>query len=191
MPIYSFEGRKPRIAPTAYVDPSAVVIGKVYIGDNCYIGPGSVMRGDWGEVIIEEGSNLQDNAVIHARVSETTHLGPNSHIGHGAILHGCRIEGHVLVGMGAVVNDGAVLEEGCIVASGAVVPPGMRVKRRTLVAGVPAVEKSAVDDTMDTFLWIGTRAYQSLPRRYREQSEEITLEETRSLYRENPIPRES
>jgi carbonic anhydrase/acetyltransferase-like protein (isoleucine patch superfamily) len=87
-----------------------------------------------------------------------------------------------------VVNDGAVLEEGCIVASGAVVPPGMRVKKRTLVAGVPAVEKGIVDDTMDTFLWIGTRAYQSLPHRYQENSTEITLKEARDLYQENPEP---
>ena len=188
MPIYSFEGRIPRIAPTAYVDPSAVVIGKVFIGDNCYIGPGAVMRGDWGEVIIEEGSNLQDNAVIHARISETTHLGPDSHVGHGAVLHGCRIEGHALVGMGAVINDGAVLEEGCIVASGAVVPPGMRVEKRTLVAGVPAVKKGVVDDTMDTFLWIGTRAYQSLPHRYQENCAEITLKEAQAHYREDPEP---
>jgi carbonic anhydrase/acetyltransferase-like protein (isoleucine patch superfamily) len=186
MPIYSFEGRTPRIAPSAYVDPSAVVIGKVFIGDNCYIGPGAVMRGDWGEVIIEDGSNLQDNAVIHARISDKTHLGPNSHVGHGAVLHGCRIEGHALVGMGAVVNDGAVLEEGCIVASGAVVPPGMRVSKRTLVAGVPAVEKGVVDDTMDTFLWIGTKAYQSLPDRYKEKGKEITLKEAEDAYREDP-----
>lgn len=189
MPVYSFEEGIPRISPSAYVDPSAVIIGNVYIGDNCYVGPGAVMRGDWGEVIMEEGSNLQDNAVIHARPTDTTYLGPDSHVGHGAILHGCRLEGHVLVGMGAVVNDGAVLEEGCIVASGAVVPPGMRVKARKLVAGVPATEKDDVDDTRDTLLWIGTRAYQSLPQRYRRNCSEISLRESRRLYEQDPSPK--
>jgi phenylacetic acid degradation protein len=188
MPIYSFEGNVPRIAPSAYVDPSAVIIGKVYVGEACYIGPGAVMRGDWGGVIMEEGSNLQDNAVIHARPNEITHLGPNSHVGHGAILHGCRIEGHVLVGMGTVINDGVVLEEGCVVASGAVVPPGMRVERRTMVAGVPAEVKGEIDESRDTMLWMGHMAYQSLPPRYSQSSSEITLDETRRLYEENPEP---
>ncbi|MBN2027456.1 MAG: gamma carbonic anhydrase family protein [Actinobacteria bacterium] len=188
MPIYAFEGREPRVASTAYVDPSAVIIGKVYVGEGCYIGPGAVMRGDWGAVVMMEGSNLQDNAVIHARPEETTYLGPNSHVGHGAVLHGCRLEGHVLVGMNAVINDGAVLEEGCIVASGAVVMAGMHVPERTMVAGVPAVIKGDVDETRDTLLWIGHRFYQSLPPRYRESSSELTLEEAQRLYDENPEP---
>jgi phenylacetic acid degradation protein len=188
MPIYVFEGRAPRISSTAFVDPSAVIIGKVYIGEGCYVGPGAVMRGDWGAVIMMEGSNLQDNAVIHARPEETTYLGPNSHVGHGAVLHGCRLEGHVLVGMNAVINDGAVLEEGCIVASGAVVMSGMHIPERTMVAGVPAIIKGEVDETRDAMLWIGHRFYQSLAPRYRESSSELSLEEARHLYAENPEP---
>ena len=184
MPIYSFEGRTPRISPTAFVDPSAVIIGKVYIGDGCYVAPGAVMRGDWGEVVMREGSNLQDNCVIHARPEETTYLGPNSHIGHGAVLHGCRIEGHVLVGMNAVVNDGAVLEEGSIVASGAVVMAGTHVPAGSMVAGVPATVKGKVDEARDSMLWLGHRFYQSLPPRYRESCSEVSLEETRRLYGE-------
>jgi carbonic anhydrase/acetyltransferase-like protein (isoleucine patch superfamily) len=188
MPIYSFERRGPRISETAYVDPSAVIIGKVYVGEGCYVGPGAVMRGDWGEVIMEEGSNLQDNAVIHARPGERAYLGPNSHVGHGAILHGCRLEGHVLVGMGAVINDGAVLEEGCVVASGAVVPPGMRVRSRTLVAGVPAKVKGEVSEAMDTMMWMGHGAYQSLPGRYGGSSKEISLAEARENFGKDPSP---
>ncbi len=188
MPVYIFEGRMPRISPTAYVDPSAVIIGRVYVGDGCYVGPGAVMRGDWGAVVMMEGSNLQDNAVIHARPEETTFLGPASHVGHGAVLHGCRIEGHVLVGMNAVVNDGAVLEEGSIVASGAVVTAGMRVPARSMVAGVPAVVKGEVDDMKDAILWIGHQFYQSLPPRYRESCEEISLAEAQRSYGEEPEP---
>lgn len=187
MPIYEFEGRRPRISPTAYVDPSAVLIGKVYVGDNCYVGPGAVIRADWGAVVMEEGSNLQDNAVIHARPEETTYLGPDSHVGHGAVLHGCRIEGHALVGMGAVINDGAVIEEGCIVASGAVVLQGMLVEARKMVAGVPATVMGEVDDMRDALLWIGTRFYQSLPERYRSHCSEMLPEEARSLYEKYPL----
>lgn len=186
MPIYSFEGKTPRIAPTAYVDPSAVIIGRVYVGEGCYVAPGAVMRGDWGEVIMREGSNLQDNAVVHARPEETAYLGPASHVGHGAVLHGCRLESHVLVGMGAVINDGAVLEEGSMVASGAVVLPGTRVPSRTLVAGVPAEEKGRVDDARDAFFWLGTRLYQGLPERYRRACREISLEEAERRYAESP-----
>ncbi len=188
MPIYSFEGRMPRISTTAYVDPSAVIIGEVYIGEGCYVGPGAVMRGDWGEVIMEKGSNLQDNAVIHARPNEGTYLGPNSHVGHGAVLHGCRLEGHVLVGMGAVINDGAVLDEGSVVASGAVVPPGMHVESRSMVAGVPAKVKGDVNDAMDAMLWMGHRAYQSLPPRYSQSSSEVSLEEARKNFEDDPSP---
>lgn len=186
MPIYVFEGRAPRISPTAFVDPSAVIIGQVYVGDGCYVAPGAVMRGDWGAVVMEEGSNLQDNAVVHARPNETAYLGPASHIGHGAILHGCRIEGHVLVGMGALVNDGAVLEEGSVVASGAVVLPGARVAPRTMVAGVPARVMGEVDDDREALLRLGRRFYQSLPPRYREGCFEMSLEEARRGYEENP-----
>jgi phenylacetic acid degradation protein len=186
MPIYVFEDRTPRISPTAFVDPSAVIIGKVYVGDNCYIAPGAVMRGDWGEIVMEEGSNLQENAVVHSRPNETTYMGPASHIGHGAILHGCRIEGHVLVGMGAVINDGAVLEEGSMVASGAVVLPGMRVASRTMVAGVPAKVMGEIDDARDAMLWLGHRFYQSLPARYRESCFEVSLQVANGSYEEDP-----
>jgi phenylacetic acid degradation protein len=188
MPIYVFEGRTPRISPTAFVDPSAVIIGEVYIGDGCYVAPGAVMRGDWGDIVMMEGSNLQDNAVIHARPNETTYLGPNSHVGHGAILHGCRLEGHVLVGMNAVINDGAVVEEGSIIASGAVVTAGMHVPERTMVAGVPAVVKGQVDESRDTFLWLGHRLYQTLPSRYRESSSEISPDEAGQAFEDKPEP---
>ncbi len=120
--------------------------------------------------------------MIHSRPDDTTRLGPASHIGHGAILHGCRIEGHALVGMGAVINDGAVLEEGSMVASGAVVPPGMRVPSRTMVAGVPARVKGEIDDDRDALMWMGHRLYQSLPARYRADCREISLEEAQRAY---------
>src|SRR5450756_86839 len=90
MPLYAFEGRKPRIRRTSHVHETAVVIGDVTIGENCYVGAGACLRGDWGEIVVCDGSNIQENVVIHAGPDSITFLGPNSHIGHGAILHGCR-----------------------------------------------------------------------------------------------------
>jgi phenylacetic acid degradation protein len=184
MPIYSFEGRVPKISPEAFIHPTAVIIGRVSIAEDCYIGPGAVLRGDWGEIIVEKGSNVQDNAVIHVKPEATCYLGHESHIGHAAILHGCRLEGHVLVGMGAVINDAAVLEEGCIVASGAVVLGGVLVKSRTMVAGIPAAVRGEVDENRDALMWAGHKMYQTLPLRYQESQEEVSLEEAHRRYRE-------
>jgi phenylacetic acid degradation protein len=177
MPLYTFEGRKPRICRTAYLHEAAVVIGDVTIGKNCYIGAGACLRGDWGEIVVCEGSNIQENVVIHAGPDSTTFLGPNSHVGHGAILHGCRLEEHVLVGMGAIINDGAHLGEGAVVASGALVPPGMDVPPGKLLVGVPARVVKDVDEQMQQLTWMGTRLYQTLPGRYQASLAEVSLEE--------------
>ena len=177
MPIYAFEGRKPRIRGTAYVHETAVVIGDVTIGENCYVGAGACLRGDWGEIVVCDGSNVQENVVIHAGPESTTFLGPNSHVGHGAILHGCRLEEHVLVGMGAIINDGAHLGEGAVVASGALVPPGMEVPAGKLLVGVPARVTKDIDEKTRQFIWMGTRLYQTLPGRYRESLIRLSPEE--------------
>lgn len=180
MPIYSFEGRKPVVSRSAYVHPTAVVTGKVTIGEDCYIGPGACLRGDWGEIVVEDGSNVQENVVVHARPESVTRLGPESHIGHGAILHGCTLGEHVFVGMGAVINDGAVLEDGSVIASGAVVTPGTRVPRRMLMVGVPARAAREVPDEMAGFNMLGTRLYQTLPARYSDSLEELDIEDCRT-----------
>ncbi len=174
MPFYRFEGRTPSVHPSSYVHPSAVVIGAVTIGAGCYIGPGVVLRGDWGEISIADGSNVQENVVIHARPEQRAVLGRDSHIGHGAILHGCTLEEHVMVGMGAIVNDDAVIGPDCVIGSGAVIPPGMQVPARQLLVGVPARVLKEVDDRMAAFFRLGTALYQTLPDRYRESLEEIT-----------------
>ena len=180
MPLYAFEGRKPRIHGTAYVHETAVVIGNVTIGANCYVGAGACLRGDWGEIVVCDGSNVQENVVIHAGPESATFLGPNSHVGHGAILHGCRLEEHVLVGMGAIINDGAHLGEGSVIASGALVPPGMEVPAGKLMVGVPARVAKDVDEQTRQFIWMGTQLYQTLPERYRASLMRLSPEECKA-----------
>ncbi len=180
MPLYMFEGRKPSIGKTSFVHEDAVLIGDVRIGETCFIGAGAVLRGDWGTVIIEDGSNVQENAVIHAGPEATTRLGKNSHVGHGAILHGCTLDEHVLVGMGAIVSDAAHAGEGAAIAAGAMVPPRMEIPAGKLVMGVPARVERDVGEQMDKFIWLGTRLYQTLPERYSNNLEKISIDQCRA-----------
>lgn len=147
--VYAFEGITPVIDPTAYVHPSAVLLGDVIVGPGCYVGPGAVMRGDFGRIVMERDANLQDNCVVHSGPGFDCLIAERAHIGHGAILHYCRVERDALVGMKAVVMDKAVVGERAIVAAmsfvkvGAVVPPAV------LVAGVPAkVVRELTDDDL-------------------------------------------
>ncbi len=171
MPLYEFEGRRPVFGRTSFVHPDAVLIGSVTIGENCYVGAGAVLRADWEDIVIGDGANVQDNCVIHIRgamlghPSVPTRLGNNSHIGHGAILHACTLGEHVLVGMGAIVQDRAVLGDDAIVGPGAVVREGAEVPARTIVVGVPAKPVRGVTDEERAYWWEATRMYQELAAR--------------------------
>ncbi|HEY5530497.1 MAG TPA: DapH/DapD/GlmU-related protein [Candidatus Anoxymicrobiaceae bacterium] len=180
MPLYAFEGKKPSIGKTSFVHPDAVVIGNVSIGETCFIGAGAVLRGDFGTIIVEDGSNVQENAVLHAGPETITHLGPNSHVGHGAILHGCTLDEHVLVGMGSIINDGSHIGEGAVIAAGALVAPNTQIPERKLVVGVPGRVARDVDPGMESFIWIGTRLYQTLPERYNDTLEKLDIEDCRN-----------
>jgi carbonic anhydrase/acetyltransferase-like protein (isoleucine patch superfamily) len=179
MTLYEFEGRRPRVGKTSYIHETAVVIGDVRIGDTCFVGAGAVLRGDWGTVIVGDGSNIQENAVLHAGPESTTHLGPNSHIGHGAILHGCTLDEHVLVGMGAIINDASHIGANSVIASGALVAPRTQVPGGKLVVGVPARVVRDTGEQMEQFAWLGTRLYQTLPERYAKSLKQVDIEECR------------
>ena len=138
MPCYALEGVTPVVDPTAFVHPTAVLIGDVIVGPGCYVGPLAVLRGDFGRIRLEAGSNLQDTCVVHGYPFADTVVGENGHIGHGAVLHGCIVQRNALVGMNAVINDNAVIGESAIVAAMAFVKAGFVVPPRMLVAGVPA-----------------------------------------------------
>ena len=117
MPSYQIDGLTPVVHPDAYVHPSAVLIGDVIIGARCYIGPCACLRGDFDRLILHDGANVQDTCVLHGFSGADTVIEEDGHIGHGAVLHGCRIGRNALVGMNAVVMDNAVVGESAIVAA--------------------------------------------------------------------------
>jgi phenylacetic acid degradation protein len=160
--IYEIDGVTPVVSPTAYVHPSAVLIGDVIVGPGCYVGPCASLRGDFGRLILEQGANLQDCCVMHGFPGTDTVVGPDGHIGHGAVLHGCRVERDAMVGVHAVVMDNAVIGEAAIVAACAFVKAGMIVPPRTLVAGVPGKVVRGLTDEEMAWKVEGTRTYQDL-----------------------------
>ena len=165
MAVYEFEGKRPRIDPSAFVHPEAVIIGGVEIGAGCYVGAGAVLRGDWGDIVVGEGSNVQENCVVHVKTDEIVTLGPSSHVGHGAILHGCELGFHVLVGMGAILHDRVSVGDEAIIGSGSVLPEGMKVPPGKLVVGIPARIVGDVDQKQKEYSEWGTKIYQALPPR--------------------------
>ena len=174
MPCYELDGLRPVVDPTAYVHPTAVLIGDAIVGPRCYVGPGASLRGDFGRLVMEAGANLQDNCVMHGFPGTDTVIEEDGHIGHGAVIHGARIGRNALVGMNAVVMDNAVVGESAMVAACAFVKAGMVVPARALVAGVPA--KIVRELTEQEIGWKaeGTRGYQDLAVRCLTTMREVT-----------------
>jgi phenylacetic acid degradation protein len=163
--VYAIDGVVPVVDPTAFVHPSAVLIGDVIVGPGCYIGPAACLRGDFGHIEVRAGANIQDTCVLHGYPGLGTVVEEDGHIGHGAVLHGCRVERNGLVGMNAVVNDNAVVGDSAIVAAMAFVKAGMVIPPRTIASGVPAKVLRALTDTELAWKAEGTRQYQDLARR--------------------------
>jgi phenylacetic acid degradation protein len=136
--VYSIEGVVPVVDPTAYVHPSAVLIGDVIVGPGVYVGPCASLRGDFGRLVVERGANVQDCCIVHGFPAKDTVIGEDGHIGHGAVVHGATIGRNAMVGIHAVVNDNAVIGESAIVAALAFVKAETIVPPRTLAAGIPA-----------------------------------------------------
>ena len=134
---YEADGRVPVIHASALVHQTAVLIGDVCIGADCYIGPHAVCRGDQGSIVIERGTSLQDCCVVHTRPHGRVVIGELGQVGHGAMLHGCTIGRNVLIGMGAIVLDEAVIEDDAMVGAATLVTARQRVPARTLVRGNP------------------------------------------------------
>ena len=163
--VYAIDGIVPVVDPTAYVHPSAVLIGDVIVGPDCYVGPCASLRGDFGRLILERGANLQDTCVMHGFPGTDTVVEENGHIGHGAVLHGCRIRRNALVGMNAVIMDNAIIGESSIVAASAFVKAGAEIPPRVLAAGMPAKVIRELSDEEIRWKGEGTATYQDLTRR--------------------------
>ena len=160
---FSFKGFIPVVAPGAFVHPQATVIGNVIIGASVYIGPGAVLRGDWGAIVVEAGSNVQENCVIHMFPGATALLQSGAHIGHGAIIHGATIGENAMIGMNAVIMDDAHIGAGSIVGALSFVKAGMDIPPGSLVVGNPARIVKTVSDEMLEWKTLGTQLYQQLP----------------------------
>ena len=165
---YAFCGLRPVVHPTAFVHPDAVLIGDVIIGPEVYIGPGASLRGDMGRLVVEAGANLQDNCVMHGFPGNDCVVEPEGHVGHGAVLHGCRVRRGALVGMNSVIMDGAVIGEEAFVAAMSFVRAGFEVPPRTLAAGIPAKVVRELDEEERAWKRRGTLEYRELARRCRE-----------------------
>lgn len=172
--IYKFNNFTPVVDPSAFVHPQATVIGDVIIGKDVYIGPGCVLRGDWGRIHISDGCNVQENCTVHMFPGVTVVLEENAHIGHGAVVHGARVGRNSLIGMNAVLMDDVVIGEECIVGALAFVPQGTIIPNRKIIVGNPA--KIVKDVTNEVAQWKteGTKLYQTLPHQWRTLTEECT-----------------
>lgn len=172
--IFAFEDFIPVVHPGAFVHPQATIIGQVVLGDKVYVGPGAVLRGDWGGIFVEDGCNIQENCVVHMFPGVAVHLRKGAHIGHGAIIHGAEIGENVLVGMNAVVMDRVKVGPNSIIGALAFVPADMDIPPKSLVVGNPAKIVKEVSDHMVAWKTQGTALYQALPAQCRAGLREVT-----------------
>jgi|TARA_B110000977_G_scaffold37590_1_gene50555 phenylacetic acid degradation protein len=161
--IFEFKGFKPIIHESAYIHENATVTGNVIIGKDVYVGPGAAIRGDWGGIVIKDGCNIQENVTLHMFPGVIMVLEENSHIGHGAVVHGAQIGRNSLVGMNSVIMDNVDLGEECVVGALSIVKAGTIVPRRSLIVGNPAKVVKQLDDEFFAWKTKGTKLYQTLP----------------------------
>ena len=180
---YAFNGMRPVVHPTAFVHPQANVTGDVWIGRDVYIGPGAVLRGDWGRITVGDGANVQENCIVHVFPGLDVVLEESAHIGHGAIVHGAHVGRNCLIGMNAVLMDQAVIGAESIVGALSFVPQGMQVPPRSVVVGNPARIIKEVTDEQIAWKSEGTSWYQRLPRECDQTLEACEPLETDNLDR--------
>ncbi len=161
--IYSFNQYIPVVHESSFIHPQAAVTGNVIIGKNVYIGPGAALRGDWGQIIIEDGCNVQENCTIHMFPGITVLLKESAHIGHGAVIHGATIGKNCLIGMNAVIMDNVQLGDESIVGALTFIKAGEIIPARSMVVGNPSKIVKEVSDEMIQWKSEGTKLYQQLP----------------------------
>jgi carbonic anhydrase/acetyltransferase-like protein (isoleucine patch superfamily) len=161
--IFEFNGYKPVVDKTAFIHPNATVTGNVTIGKNVYVGPGAAIRGDWGQIIIEDGCNVQENCTIHMFPGTTVLLKEGAHIGHGAIIHGATVGKNCLIGMNSVIMDDVVIGDECIIGALTMITGETVIEKRKVVVGNPGKAVKDVSDEMIAWKTKGTALYQQLP----------------------------
>jgi phenylacetic acid degradation protein len=167
--VWAYDGIVPVVDPDAFVHPAAVLIGDVIVGAGCYVGPGAVLRGDFGRIVMAPGSNLQETCVCHAFPGKDVTVAELGHVGHGAVLHGCRIGRNAMVGMNAVVMDEAVIGENAILGAQAFVKAGDEIPAGALAVGSPAKVLRQLTDDEIAWKREGTGVYQQLAAEARDK----------------------
>lgn len=173
MALYRFEDRIPKIGNGTWVSDSARVIGDVVVGEDCYVGHGAVLRGDYGSIRIGPGTAVEENAVVHIRPDGQSVLGRKVTVGHGAILHCNRVEDFAVVGMGAVLSFDVEVGRWAIVAEGCMVPHGMKIPPGKIATGVPANVSGDVREHHKEFWKYGKQLYVDLAHKYPASFERI------------------
>ncbi len=183
--VYSFKGFIPVVHESSFIHPLAAVIGNVIIGKNCYIGPGAVIRGDWGEIILEDGVNVQENCTVHMFPGKSITLRESAHVGHGAVIHGANLGENCLIGMNSVIMDDAIIGDECIVGAMAFVKANEVFERRQLIVGNPAKAIKKVSDEMIEWKTKGTMLYQQLPSDCHQTMKEV--QPLRQIPKDRPV----
>jgi carbonic anhydrase/acetyltransferase-like protein (isoleucine patch superfamily) len=168
MPMYSFEGKSPQVHPSAFVAPTATLVGDVIVEEGASVWYGAVIRADFSQVIVRKGANVQDGAVVHGPPGEPTEIGEGATVAHNCVVHGAVLGAECLIANGAIVLDGARVGAGSLVAAGAVVPSGAEIGEGVLAAGVPAQVKRPIAGTQSEF-WVKANppAYADLAQRHK------------------------
>ena len=166
MPLFEFEGHAPAISPSAWIAPTATIIGDVTIEAEASIWYGAVLRADFGPIIIWRGANIQDGSVLHGGSDPVTEVGPGATIGHLCVVHGAVIGEEALIGNGATVLDGVTVGHRALVAAGAVVPPNLVIPDDMLAVGVPAKVAGQVSGGAKEWVQTNPQVYRDLARRH-------------------------
>jgi carbonic anhydrase/acetyltransferase-like protein (isoleucine patch superfamily) len=166
MPLFAFEGRAPQVSVTAWIAPTATLVGDVIVEDEASVWYGAVLRADFGRIIVRRGANVQDGSVLHGGADPVTEIGPGATVGHLCVVHGAVIGTEALVGNGATVLDGAVVGSRALVAAGCTVPPGMRIPDGMLAVGIPARVTGPVTGRAKEWVDGNPQTYRELARRH-------------------------
>jgi carbonic anhydrase/acetyltransferase-like protein (isoleucine patch superfamily) len=166
MPLFAFEGLEPTVSPSAWIAPTATLVGDVRVEDEASVWYGAVLRADFGPIIIRRGANVQDGSVLHGGTDPVTEVGPGATIGHLCVVHGAVIGAEALIGNGATVLDGAVIGSRALIAAGATVPPGASIPAGMLAAGVPARIMREVSGGAKDWVDSNPEIYRELARRH-------------------------
>jgi len=166
MPLFAFEGKQPTVSPSAWIAPTATLIGDVRVEDEASVWYGAILRADFGPIIVRRGANIQDGSVLHGGLDPVTEIGEGATVGHLCVVHGAVVGTESLIGNGATVLDGAVIGSRALIAAGSTVPPGLQVPDGMLAVGTPArVTREVSGGALE---WVETNPaiYRELARRH-------------------------